>query len=149
MATTAIQIVTQSETLAATVLGGSWKKLLFVFDLTENTERVAYKGYAVRPLEAGNAPTVNRSYMLNHRFELILTNTFARRESDAEVFTSLSTLYDYADQIYRQFETTKVNLGTTVSLVTNPSISEPEILLDRGMIVLRMQYQVMYRNSIP
>lgn len=148
MATTADSIVSASKTIAANVLGATWKELKFVFDIAENNERTGANGYGVRPLEASNAATVTGSYMLDHRFELILTKTFARREGDTEIFTVLSSLYDYMDQIYRQFESLKLNLGTTIALVTSPSLSEPEVLTTTGLVVLRMQYLVKYRNTL-
>lgn len=146
MATTVNAIVVAAKSVAAAVLT-DWVELRHVFDVAKNDFRNTRYAYGVRPLEADNAATVTGAYMLDHRFELILTQTVARTDDDSQIFTVLSDLYDKADQVYRQFENTKIGLGSTIALVTSPSLSEPEILTGTT-VVLRMQFLVKYRHSI-
>lgn len=149
MATTVQSILSSLLTIAGSTLSSGWQELRYVFNIEKNDVRAGYQAYGVRPLEANFASTVINSYMLAHRFELILCSTFTRASSDTEVKTVLSALYDKTDQIYRQFEHTKLNLSPTVASVSDPSISEPEILEGSSLILLRSQLTIRYRHAIP
>lgn len=141
-------IITQAESLASTTLGATYQRLPFVYDVTKNDVRHATLAYAVRPLSAIPAETVTKVYTLDHEFELILTDTIARAVSDDERRSALNTMYNKADEIFKALVNTKINLASTVLLVTSPSMSEPEFLYDHKFVVLRMQFTVKYRSAL-
>jgi len=148
MATIVQNIITEAESLAATTLGGTYQRLEFIYDVGKNNVRNAALAYGVRPLAAIPAETINKVYTLDHDFELVLTDTIARAVSDDERRTALNTMYDKADEIFKAMVNTKINLASTVLLVSSPSLSEPEFLDDHKFVILRMQFTVKYRSAL-
>jgi hypothetical protein len=148
MANIVEQILTETKSLMATELGGDYQELAFIYDVEKNNLRGARMAYGVRPVDASSAATLTRSYTLDHVFEIILTDTFARGDSDAQRETSLNTMYDKADEIFKSLVNHKINLPSTVLNVEEPSIAEPEFLDDNKLIVLRMQYVVKWRSDL-
>lgn len=142
-------IVTNIKAVAAAQLGGNYKELIYFYDVSKNDERTGRLGYAVRPLNADTAPTVTRTYTLDHEFELILADTFARGGvGDAEKQTALLTMYDQADEIFKDMVNTHLSLPTTVLNVYSPRLSEPEFFEASKLVVLRMQFTVKYRSNL-
>lgn len=148
MATIVQDIITQSKSIASTLLGASYKELRFVYTVERNDIRSAEKGYSVRPLSATPAESVTRVYTLDHGFEFILTDTIGRSDDDSQRTDALNTMYDKADEYFKQIINTKINLPSVVLLVSSPSISEPEFVLDNKLVILRMQYTVKYRSAL-
>ncbi|TXH09494.1 MAG: hypothetical protein E6R04_07965 [Spirochaetes bacterium] len=148
MANHVSSIIANAKSLAATELGATWHELKYAFELEKNDSRISAKGYSVIPLSADPVDTVLRSYSLQHGFQLILSDTIARGAGDAEVFTVLGTLYDKADEIFKDYAGLLLNLAGTVIRVFDPSLGEPEFFNDRETVVLRMNFNVLYRQNI-
>lgn len=142
-------IITEANAIAASYLGANWKSLRYVLEIAKNDIRSGYQAYGVRPLEASSVSGPIGFYSLDHRFELVLCSTYARHDSDSEIYTVLYDLYDKADEIYQLFEGTKLNLVGTVLLLSEPSVSEPEVLAEQGLVALRNQFTVRYRSTVP
>jgi len=141
-------IVTESKTLIATLLGAGYQELQYIYDVSKNNVRVAKLGYGVRPLGASSAETVNRSYTMDQGFEFVLTDTIARGADDSGITTSIWTMLDKADEIFKALIQTKINLPLVVLNIFDPSLSEPEILDEKGFVVVRMQVLVKYRSAL-
>lgn len=143
------QILTQTKSIVSTELGASYSEIPFIYDVEKNDLRRASLGYGVRPLGAISNPTVFKSYTLDHEFEIILTQVFARAgTNDSQVEEAFNTMYDKADELYSNLLATKINLPTIVLNVQEPSLLEPEVLSDNKLGVLRMQYTVKYRKNL-
>jgi hypothetical protein len=142
------QILTETKALIATELGSDYQELQYIYELEKNTVRGARLAYGVRPLAADTAESVTRVYTLDHVFEVILTDTFARGDNDSQRETALNTMYDKSDEIFKELVNHKINLASFVLNIFNPSLSDPEFLDDNKMIVLRMQYIVKYRSDL-
>lgn len=148
MANIVEQIITGVKAVAVAQLGSTYREIPFVYEVEKNNVRTAHLGYGLRPLAADFTTSVNRSYALDHRFELILTNSVARTDSNAQHLTALNTMYDQADEIFKDLVQTKVGLPTLVLNVFDPSLSEPELLDENKIVILRMQFTVKYRSSL-
>lgn len=132
----------------SSTLGATWKRLQDVYNVTNNLSRVIAKGYGMRPLESFTPDSqVNRYYTLDQRFEIVLTDIVARGDTDAELNTTIGTLYDKSDDIFKAMIATKVGYPAAVLNCFSPSISAPEIL-GEGMVILRMQFTVKYRSAL-
>lgn len=148
MATFVSQILTQIKAIIAAELGNTYTELPRIYDLSKSDLRRARLGYGVRPLDATPAETVVRAYTLDHGFEIILTDTIARDDSDAQRETVLNTMYDKADEIFKDLVNQKINLATFVMNVSQPSLSEPEFIDENKLVILRMQFIVKYRSAL-
>ena len=148
MATIVENIVDNSKSTAATVLGAGYKELRFVYAVEKNDIRSAEKAYSVRPLSAIPAESTVKAYTVDHQFELVLTDTIGRSDDDTQRTDALMVMYDKIDEIFKAFINTKLSLPATVLWVSSPSISEPEFVLDNKLVILRMQYTVKYRSLL-
>lgn len=142
------QILTETKSLIAGELGSDYQLLRFIYDVEKNGLRGAFKAYGVRPLFASTAETVTRVYTLDHQFEVILTDTFARGDNDSQREAALNVMYDKSDEIFKELVNHKINLSNFVLNIFDPTISEPEFLDDNKFVVLRMQYFVKYRSAL-
>lgn len=141
-------IMSALASLAGTTLGGSYKTLAHVYNVEMNNVREGYQAYGWRPLDALPSETVTRTYALDHRFELILCNTIARGATDAELTTSLCTMYDKTDELFKAMIHTKLSLPLLVLDIRTPSLSAPEIYERKNLVVLRMQVSIKYRSAL-
>lgn len=148
MATTVSSILAQIKVIAAANLDATWKEMPSVLNLEGNDLRRGAKSYGAKPGAASSAATVTNSYALDHVFELVLMDKNPRKDSDAQAFTVIEDLYSKQDTIYKAMVRAKLNLGGTVLLVSNPSLSEPEFINSRELVALRQQFTVKYRQAI-
>ena len=139
-------IIDNSKTQAIAVLPSTYKELRYIHSVENNDIRNATNGFAVRPLGASTAESVLKTYTLDHEFELILTNTDPRRLNDSQIEDALDDMYDQADDVFVKFVNSNLALPGIVLRVSDPTISEPELLNEEKLIVLRMQYTVKYRS---
>lgn len=142
------QIIDETKSLIAGELGSTYQELRFIYDIEKNGLRNARLAYGVRPLGAGTAETLVRAYTLDHQFEIILSDTFARGDNDEQREAALNAMYDKSDEIFKELVNHKINLSSFVLNIFEPSMSEPEFLDDNKFIVLRMQYLVKYRSDL-
>lgn len=140
-------ILTNVSSQAATTLGATWQELQYVHDVTRNHERNLKMAYGVRPLSGVPAPeSINRYYTMDHGFEIVLTDSIARQDSDTPVRTSIGTLYNKADELFKALVNTKISLPTTVLFISSPTIPEPEVIPGKAVVV-RVQFVVKYRGA--
>jgi hypothetical protein len=148
MSTYVSQILTSTKSIISTELGSDYQALRYIYNVELNGLRGAYKAYGVRPLAASSNETICRNYTLDHQFEVILTDTFARADNDSQIETSIGTMYNKADEIFKELVNQKIGLSSFVLNVFDPSISEPELLGDQKFVILRMQYTIKYRSAL-
>jgi hypothetical protein len=148
MATIVQNILNNVKSTAATVLGATYKELRYVYAIEKNDLRSSEKAYSCRPLSASPAESIVRHYTLDHQFELVLTDTVGRSDDDSQRFDILHTMYDKADEIFKELVNTKLSLSSTVLNVASPSMSEPEFINDNKLVILRMQFTVKYRSEL-
>lgn len=142
-------IVTAMKASVSTVVGAGWDELPFVQDLSKNNKRTSKFAYGVRPLEANPAEgNILRSIFLDHKFEIILTDSIASRGNDLEIMSSLEELYDQADEIFKVLVNSKISLPDLVIVVSEPSMLAPEIIENAKIVALRLQLKVKYRSDL-
>jgi len=141
-------ILTNGKAVIAALLP-TWHELKYVYDVSKNSTRDARLGYAFIPLDGVTPDSqVNGSYTMDHRFEVIITDIIVRGKSDSEIQTSISSLMDTADNIFKDLVNTKVGAPTIVLNVFSPSISAPEILEAKDLLVIRLQVTIKYRSLL-
>lgn len=148
-------IITEMKSIVATtaatitVEDGSWSELPFVHDIAKNNKRSGRYAYGVRPLDASPAENaLLRTVSLDHKFEVILSDSIVSRQSDEEVETSLGILYDCADEIFKELVNSKVNLPNLVLSVSEPSVLQPEVIEASKIVAIRLQLKVKYRSAL-
>lgn len=147
MASIVSNIVSGIRTVASNQLGANWQTLRNWYEVEKNDIRSAAQAYNVRPLAVSPSDGTMRFYTVDQVFELILTDVITRGHGDSERETTLLELYNQADEIFKDLHNTKVNGTAGVLLVGSPSISEPEFLEEKKIVVLRMQFVIKYRGE--
>lgn len=142
-------IVTNGLSLIATACGAGYQQLGHVYDVKKNNIRQVKLGYGMRPGQVDPTESVVRVYTVDQKFDILLTDVFARAaDTDTTIQTSILTMYDKADEIFKTFVNTKVN-SSYVLLVKDPTILEPQIVEGESRFaLLTMQVTVMYRNTL-
>jgi hypothetical protein len=148
MAATVGSIITEIKSVASSKLGSEWKEVPNVYKLSGTDTRRGSKSYGARPLAAGSTGTVTNAYALDHQFELVLMDVFPNKSDSAQAEAVISNLYDKQDEIFKQIARSKINLPTTVMLVSEPQLSEPEFINGQELIALRQQFNVRYRQTL-
>jgi hypothetical protein len=147
MATVVEDIFDAITTTTGSTLGTDWIKLRRVFAPEVLDLRTAEQAYGVKHLAASSADGVTKFYTLDHGFEVILSRTFADRLDDTDIQDTINDLYDKADDLLVEFFLNKLGLPATVLVIDQPSLGEPEVL-DNQVVILRVGFNVKYRNRI-
>lgn len=135
------------KTLAASVLGASYNELKYIYSPEKNDLRNIKTAYAVTHGQASSADGVTRVYTMDQVFTLIIVKRAIRRDSDDDIQTVINEIYSKADDFLVQAFLTKLGLSSTVLIVDQPEISEPEIL-DNESVLIRVSFNVKYRKAI-
>lgn len=141
-------ILTGILAICATACSTGYQEIHFVREPQKNGERGGKLGYGARTLEADTAESITGTYNLDHKFEIVLTDTYGREDSDYKTRSALNTMYDKADEIFKRIVTTKAGAPTYVLIVNEQSISEPEYFETDNIIALRMRVNIRYRNAL-
>lgn len=147
MSTVVGDIHSAIKTLAASVLGASYQELKHIYAPEKNDLRNIKSAYGVIHGAASYADGVTRVYTMDQEFTLVLVKRAIRRDSDDDLQTVINELYNKADDFLVQSFLTKLSLSSTVLIVDQPAISEPEIL-DNECVLIRVSFNVKYRKAI-
>ena len=140
--------MTNSKALASSTFGSSYQELRNIYDLSKNNIRDLRLGYALRPLGAIDVEGITKNYTMDHGFELILTDTTTRNESDAQKELAFNTMFERGHEFFTALVNTKISLPSSVLNVFAPTFFEPETLPESKGLVLRLQYTVKYRVAL-
>lgn len=118
--------------------------------MKKNNIRQVKLGYGIKPGQADPTDTVVRSYTVDQKFDILLTDVFARAaDTDNQVQSAVLTMYDKADEIFKHFVNTKVNLAAYVLMCFDPTILEPQVIDGEArFVLLTMQMTIKYRNDL-
>lgn len=141
------QIYDSMTTLVQNQLGVDYKKMRKIFQPDLNDLRSAEKSFAVRHLAANTADGVQRYYTMDHGFEVMVSRVFVDRLDDIQIQEVINELYSKLDDIITEALIKKLGLPSIVMIVSDPSISEPEVLENRS-VLMRLQMNVKYRNAV-
>lgn len=136
------QIYDQLVTLTQTELGAGWQRLKKVFQPEQNDFRNISQGWAIRHGAASPDTDATKVFILSHRFDIILADRAANRDSDLAVQERLNALYSKADDIFKEAVKTKLSLFF-VTHVDGLTFAEPQIL-ENGAILLTAGVDVRY-----
>jgi hypothetical protein len=118
-----------------------------VYDPALNDIRTGAKAYGVKHGASDNASGVTRVYTMDMKWEILITDSVADRNSDTAALSVVNALHSKADDILNQIFLTKLSLPSIVLIVDQPRISEPEVL-PNGLALIRVGFNVKYRQAI-
>lgn len=143
-------IITNAKSIISTACGAGYQELAHVYAPEKNNIRQAKLAYGIRAGQVDSASSVIKGYTVDQTFEILLTDALARNaDGDSQLQSSIGTMYDKADEIFRSMVATKMNMSSYVLLVFNPTILEPQVVKgDTTFVLLTLQIRVKYRNDI-
>lgn len=133
----------------AGVLGPAFQPIPYVYDVSKNNFKQSMSKYGVRPLATFEINGVVRVTTHQHSFQVVLTEGYIETSiGDARIQTTVLDLFDKMNIIYKKLETVKAGVPLKVLNVTNLVISEPEILEQDKVLVLKATIDILYRIEL-
>jgi hypothetical protein len=133
--------------LAQSTFGAEYKLLKHVLDPAQNDARGIAKGFGVKQGAASSTEGVTRHYTMNQKFEILIMNSAVTRANDQDLLEIFNNLYDLADSFLNAAFITKLGLPSTVLIVDQPELSEPQLLPNDGALLI-VGFNVKYRRAI-
>ena len=131
------------------LLGNSFSQLSFVNNIHQNKFANASKRYSCLPKGASITEGALQGNTLDHKFELILTDSFNEGAksnlSDSLQVQRVQELQDNMLLIYRDLQTYKSSLNTGVLIVNELNISEAEFLEEEKVCIIRAIINIKYK----
>ena len=112
----------------------------------ENNERNGTKRYGCHPLGISPAETVHQRVTYDQIFQIVLIDKYKNRDGDSAQLTTTLSLFNAMDDILADLMHTKIGIPSTVMLVFNPTVLDPEYP-EEDIVVLKGNITVKYRRS--
>ena len=125
-----------------------YKALRYEYDINSNSDRDYKKRYGVTIDSANVVQNTIGFITMEHTFNVVLTNSFLNKDSDASKNKSLAEVYDAAEAITAAINCRKLDLASptyNVLLISNLSLDTPEFLTDTNIIALRLNLDIRYK----
>lgn len=151
MATTDIvQQITDGMTLEiATTLGATYKELPYIYDVAKNNFRTSKSRYGVRPLSTSEINGVVKATTHTQAFEVVLTEGYIESAiGDSKIQQMALLAFENMYTLYQQIVKSKAGIPNSVLLVGDLAISEPEILEEDKVLILRASINILYRIEL-
>lgn len=151
MATTDIvtQITNAMLSEISTVLGVEYKQLPYIYDVVKNNFRTSKSRYGVRPLSTTEIDGVVKATTHIQSFEVVLTEGYTQTAvGDSKLQEKALVAFENMHDIYKQLAVNKAGVPGSVLLVQALNISEPEVLEEDKVLVLRATVDILYRIEI-
>lgn len=124
----------------------SYTRLKYSYELEKNNKRGSSDAYGIGAGAGSSSAGTNRTITLDQEFFVVLSKDFGGRSDDAAERTSLKAIYDDLETLYRDLFQSKLGIPSTVYLVSELSLDEPEQLGD-NVISVRMNFTVKHRKT--
>jgi len=138
-------ILTSLESQVSTTLGASWSELDYIYNLEDNSFRTGDNKYGVGTLTGANVTGATKAITLDFDFFVVLCKNFVNRQDDVNERVALSDIYDQFEEINKNVFQKKLS-NANILVVQDISYDEPE-KIDRGVISVRVNFTIKYRNQ--
>lgn len=150
MAFTVVQDIKDSlVTRIQAVLGANYKELSYTRDVSLNTLRQSQKRYGVRALGSTQVPGVTKHLTHIQTFEVVLTEGYVDTGSnDGKQREKEHLMFEHMHEIHHDLINTRGGLPNTILNIQRLDITEPEVLEDEKVVVLKSSVEIEYRISL-
>ena len=134
-------------TRMGTLLTG-YSKLSFVTNLEKNKFGQITTRYGLLTKSAGSNSEMVGKNVLDHKFEIILTNSFGANTlgNDDEKSNRINVLQDKCLEIYRDLQLNKAVINSSILIINGVEISEPDFMEEEKIIIVKMNLNVKYKT---
>ena len=149
MATIMTDIKDAVKTEVAAQLGPTYKELAYVEDVAKNSLRTSSDRYGVRALALFETDSVTKYNTYQQNFELIISRGYIQSSvDDTEQVDASYDLRAEVFDIYKRLVNNKGGSPANVMNVNNLTISEPEYLEDDKVVIIRANFDILYRLTL-
>jgi hypothetical protein len=129
-----------------TLLTG-YSKLSFVTNLEKNKFGQITSRYGLLTKGAGSNSEMVGKNVLDHKFEITLTNSFGANTlgNDDEKSNRINVLQDKCLEIYRDLQLNKSVIDSSILIINGIEISEPEFMEEEKIIIIKCSINVKYK----
>lgn len=133
----------------STVLGAGYGKLPYITDVEKNNYVTNSDRYGVRALTATQTDSVTKNVTNLQSFEIVLTKAYYQSKLDDDAAqTATHELQDSILDIYKDLINTRAGVPATVLNLTDLIIIEPEYIEESKVVVIRANFNILYRFSL-
>lgn len=137
-------ILTRLGTLLTT-----FKKMSFVYEISENKFNGNVKRFGITSSSAGITEGEINFNTLDHKFEVYLTDTYmgpSQQLNDDYKSDKVVELQDLCLTVYKDLQKYKNTISSNIIIVNNLDIGSPEFLIDEKIVIIRMAFNVKYKT---
>lgn len=150
MGTVVKEIFEAVETVIQTELGftAAANRLRHIIEFEKNDFRTIEDAYGLLRGTAEPVTGVNRSYTMDHGYQLLLTGRVISRSDDQAIQEVLHTLYDRADTVLKALINQKAGLATKVLNIFGQTWPDPEVFDENKLVLLRTGFIIKFREPL-
>lgn len=123
----------------------TYSRLKYSYDIEKNSFRGSKKSYGIGSGAASSVSGTTKSITLDQSFFVVLTQNFGGRSDDKAERDALKSIYDDLETLYNDLFQSKLGLPSTVYLVSELSLDEPEKIAD-NVLSVKMNFIVKHRQ---
>ena len=120
-------------------------KLKYSYDLEKNSKRDTDNAYGYGAGAGDETAGTLKAVTMDQEFFVVLSENYANRSSDDDEIASLKAVYDDLEVIYQDFSVSKLGIASTVLLVSEVSLDEPE-KISENTISVKLRFIVRHRQ---
>ncbi len=140
------QILAGIETRIQSVLGSSWSRMPYSYELEKNDFRTIKKSYGVGADSGSTSEGTVNAVTMDQDFFVVLATNAPNRKDDSAEREALDEIYDNLELLYRDFFISKLNVSSIVLVVSAFDLDAPERPAD-NVISVRANFTVKHRKS--
>jgi hypothetical protein len=125
----------------------SRSKLKYSYDLEKNSKRSEGNAYGYGAGAGAAVPGTLKAVTMDQDFFVILTENYSNRSNDDKEVVALKAIYDDMETIYQDFVSSKLGINSTVLLVSDISLDEPE-KISENTIAVKATFIVRHRQPL-
>ena len=122
-------------------------KLSYSYDLEKSGKRSEKNAYGYGAGAGSSTPGTLKSVTMDQEFFVVLTENYTGRSNDDKEVIALKSIYDDMEVIYQDFVSSKLGINSTVLLVSEISLDEPEKISENTLSV-RATFIVKHRQPL-
>ena len=122
-------------------------KLKYSYDLEKNDKRAETNAYGSGVGSGSSVPGTLKAVTMDQEFFVVLTENYSNRSNDNKETVGIKSIYDDLEVIYQDFVSSKLGINSTVLLVSEVSLDEPEKISENSISV-KMRFIVKHRQPL-
>lgn len=122
-------------------------KLKYSYDLERNDKRSEKNAYGYGVGSGSAIPGTLKAVTMDQEFFVVLTENYVNKKNEDAEVVALKAIYDDMEVIYQDFVSSKLGINSTVLLVSDIILDEPE-KISENTIAVKGIFTVRHRQPL-